>query len=313
MTREDRAVKLKPMDPAAVRAIVLARLEQGPATLTGLMSPIWKHCAETGELVPQGTTGLLATLRLMAGLGEIGCLAVGGRRDRGLVVWAKAADLEDARRRERARREALLRKKAPAQRGELVTLPLQAEAAKGGHSGDEAPGPMEVLARLAGCTTYTEPETIRGTRPGTTTDEIDFVLSAVADELARDMAFSMACHSTRRWAAVHRLGAPRMLATLQRWPSLAALVKDGKRMRVRILLHDVFHDLARHQRRPYRDAAKAAKMRERDYRNLYLTIEDELHGLAQQAARDAVDLLHGRVDDFEPFRIASASRPHQRV
>lgn len=135
---------------------------------------------------------------------------------------------------------------------------------------DKRAEPMEILARLAGGTTYKTPTEGRATRStGLTTEDISHALGYVRDPIAQRMALAMACQVTAEWPAIQALAYDVMRRDMLASPRTRELVADHRRYRVRLAMHAAFHDLVLMQRSSWRDGAKVARMRVQDYRELY--------------------------------------------
>lgn len=145
--------------------------------------------------------------------------------------------------------------------------------------------PLELIARLAGGTTFTEPSIGRGTSYAYVTSEtIAGALGYVRDPLAQCLAMAMACQTTKEWRHVQQLARPRVLAHLRGSYKTRHLVQGFKRFRAQIVLFDAFHDLALKRPISWREAAMNASMREEDYRLLYQHTAAYLESLARTGA-----------------------------
>jgi hypothetical protein len=153
--------------------------------------------------------------------------------------------------------------------------------------------PLELIARLAGGTTFTEPSVGRGTSHAYVTSEtIAGALGYVKDPLAQRLAMAMACQTTQEWRHVQQLARPRVLAHLRGSYKTRHLVRGYKRFRAQLVLFDAFHDLALKRAVSWRDAAANANMREEDYRLLYQHTAAYLESLARTgAARTAWNMF----------------------
>lgn len=291
------------MSPTTMAEIVRGRLGDGPATLGMLLGAVSSYGRAHHQVLPQAPTAVLALLHVLTMAGELACARariVRKGMSSDALVWLPAADKPAHQRREAARRkreqaERLERLKEAADGKNRIVILSVVQDRPGTNSDDEPPGPMEIIARLAGSTTYKEPGFAYGTRPGMTNDEIDFVLSTVQDRLAADMARSIACHSALSWPNVLRLGYPYLLEAMRADPQLRDLAAGERRVRIQYVLQHVYHDLAAHRQRGNKDdAAKECGMRLQSYRRAYRFIEGELHALAHDAAETAIDTLLGR-------------------
>ena len=157
----------------------------------------------------------------------------------------------------------------------------------------EGRDPLELIARLAGGTTFTEPSVGRGTSyPYVTSETIAGALGYVKDPLAQRLAMAMACQTTKEWRQVQQLARPRVLAHLRGSYKTRNLVRGHRRFRAQLVLFDAFHDLALRRAVSWRQAAVNANMREEDYRLLYQHTAAYLESLARTgAARTAWNMF----------------------
>jgi hypothetical protein len=160
---------------------------------------------------------------------------------------------------------------------------------------DEARTPMEVLSRLAGGTTYRTPEAGRSTRrAGAGVDDLAHALGFVKDPLDQRLALALACHTDAEWEAIHELAHAPLLRDLLGSHNTRKLVAGAKKYRVRLVLHDVFHDLAlQRPTRHTKESAEKVKMQARDYRALYKSIAGFVETHAQAGASVACNALYG--------------------
>lgn len=155
--------------------------------------------------------------------------------------------------------------------------------------------PLEVLSRLAGGTTYRTPDSGRSATggQGIGVDDIAHALGFVRDPLEQLLALSLACRTVAEWGEVQRLAFPLLLKELLASHTTRALVAGPMRYRIRLVLHDVFHDLAleRAEREPKQSAARI-KMQARDYSALYKRIAGFVETKAQAGAHAAKCALY---------------------
>lgn len=155
--------------------------------------------------------------------------------------------------------------------------------------------PLEILSRLAGGTTFRTPDTGRSTAGGGSgTDDLAHALGFVRDPLDQRLALALACCTDAEWVEVQRLAYPELRRQLLASHNTRAAVTGTKRYRIRLVLHDVFHDLAlaRTVRDP-RQSAGRINMPVRDYRSLYKSIAGFVETRAQAGAQKACVALFG--------------------
>ncbi len=153
--------------------------------------------------------------------------------------------------------------------------------------------PMEKLSRLAGGTTYRTPDNSREARGGISTEDVAYALGFVTDPLEQRLALALACGTDAEWAEVQALAYPQLLSQLRASYATRAMVAGPLRYRIRLVLHDVFHDLAlqRAPREP-RQSARRIRMTMRDYKALYKAIAGFVETRAQAGAYSAKCALH---------------------
>jgi hypothetical protein len=154
---------------------------------------------------------------------------------------------------------------------------------------------LEILSRIAGGTTYRVPGGGRSTassRAGV--DDLAYALGFVRDPLDQRLALALACRTDAEWLEVQRLAYPQLRRQLLASHNTRAAVTGAKRYRIRLVLHDVFHDLA--LARPTRDPRQSAvrlHIPMRDYRALYKSIAGFVETRAQAGAFVACRALFG--------------------
>lgn len=155
-------------------------------------------------------------------------------------------------------------------------------------------GPLEVLGRLAGGTSFKTPTvgcSTRGQAIGT--DDIAHALGFVRDPLAQRMALAIACQSVGEWRDVQQLAYPILVRHLTGNHNTRALVVGWRRHRIRLVLHDVFHDLVLMREPAWAEAAKRVRMRRFTYIELHEAIARVLESFAQTGASIACRALYG--------------------
>ena len=148
--------------------------------------------------------------------------------------------------------------------------------------------PMEKLSRLAGSTTYRTPDHGRSAHSGISTEDVAYALGFVRDPLEQRLALALSCGTDVEWPEVQELAYPVLLSQLRASHNTRAMVAGAMRYRIRLVLHDVFHDLAlqRAAREP-RLSARRIKMTVRDYKALYKAIAGFVETRAQAGAYSA--------------------------
>lgn len=159
---------------------------------------------------------------------------------------------------------------------------------------DKRRTPLEVLARLAGSTTFKDFSAAHSTRaPGVTTLDIAAALGYVKDPLQQRLALALACQTDVEWMEVQRLAHPLVMKQLRGSHATRSLVAGKLKYRARVVLHAAFHDLALvRQATDEPSAAKQLDMLVKDYRKLYRVIAGFIETNAQEGARTAVDALY---------------------
>jgi hypothetical protein len=182
--------------------------------------------------------------------------------------------------------------------GGWPTIPKPPEWVRRGAAKDpprgaaHADGPrtsMEVVSRLAGGTTFKEPSIGRSTRGLTLTNEdIAAAIGYVCNPLVQRLALALSTQSTLEWPEIQKLAYPILVQQLQASHNTRAIVAGHRKYRVKLVLHDVFFDMAllRYQRVP-RESARRLRMTARDYNALYKKIAGFIETQAQEGAYEA--------------------------
>ncbi len=152
---------------------------------------------------------------------------------------------------------------------------------------------LEVLARLAGGTSFKLPSAGRATRLSTLgTDDIAHALGFLRDPLEQRMVLAITCQTAAEWPAVQEAAYDRLTADLRGNLKTRHLLEDGKQFRVRLVLHEAFHDLALVRSRPtWEQGAKRVRMNRRDYQDLYCFVRAFLETVAGAGAHKACRVL----------------------
>lgn len=158
-----------------------------------------------------------------------------------------------------------------------------------------APDAMEIIARLAGGTTFRDPTSGRSSREGALdTPTIAAALGFVRDPLAQRMALAVACQTTNEWPHVQAMAYPLLRGRLMADRAYRPLLVGHRRWRLRLVLCDAFIACC-----GARDAtslagmARTARMRVEDYTALRRACEDFLMDAAREGAREAWQRLFG--------------------
>lgn len=154
-------------------------------------------------------------------------------------------------------------------------------------------GPLERLSRLSAGGTFREPTLARSTRSiSIGADDMAHALSFVEDPLMQSLALALACQTASEWPSIQALALPRILVDLGNSVAMRGLVADHRRYRARLVLYDVFHDLALLRPvRPWKVAAAGVRMNESVYRELYEWIAGYIETVAAAGAAEAVRAL----------------------
>lgn len=163
---------------------------------------------------------------------------------------------------------------------------------------NDRPGPLEVLARLAGTTTFREPGS--GGRPTVTTEDVAHALGCVHDRLSQMLALAIATGNRMEWVEIQRIGHHRLLNQLLADRRTRLLVAGANKFRARIVFYDAFHDLVPGSQVKWREAAKRCCMQEQAYRELHRAITGFMNTEAVSAARQACSVLFSRDSSFVP-------------
>lgn len=153
---------------------------------------------------------------------------------------------------------------------------------------------LEVLSRLAGGTTYRTPGQVRSTQPSSiTTDDIAAALGYVKDPLEQRLALALSCHTVGEWPSIEVLAHAPLLRQLVGSHNTRKLVTGKARHRARLILAEVFHDLALVRfPRATKEMAEQLKMTQRDYREIYRATAGFLETKANAGAYVACQALH---------------------
>lgn len=154
-------------------------------------------------------------------------------------------------------------------------------------------GAIERLSRLAGGSSFREPSLGRASRSLTVgADDLSHALNFITDPLMQSLALALSCQTAAEWPRIHELAVPRILQDLDNSIHMRDLVARHRQYRVRLVLHDVFHDMALvRPARSWKVAAAGVRMQESVYRALYEWIAGFLETQAAEGAAQAVRAL----------------------
>lgn len=156
----------------------------------------------------------------------------------------------------------------------------------------ERPGPLELLARLAGTTSFRIPQ--GGGSGSITTEDIAKALGYVHSTHSQMIAFALATGHTNEWPKIQEMVFPVLISQLLADRRTRHLVAGANRFRARLLLYDAFHDLTSFREANWRQAAKRCHMRQQTYKELYLAVAGFLRTEAVGAAHTAMTILFSR-------------------
>jgi hypothetical protein len=180
---------------------------------------------------------------------------------------------------------------------------------------DGRPEPIEILARMAGRSTFRSPRQPGGSSATPVTPlDIAHAIGAVCldtatqrgNPLGAAVAMAMACQRPGEFPKVQRMAHGPLLCHLRAQREYRGIVDPPNTYRARIALYDAFHDLvAPARRRNLGKAARDARMLREMYRWLLHQTSAFLEAAANTAAADAVRFL---------FSLAAVEHPlHDKV
>lgn len=155
---------------------------------------------------------------------------------------------------------------------------------------DDGRDSLEVLALLAGGTTFRLPATGGGSRT-LTVEDVAHALGHVRDPLQQRLARALACQTISEWPTVQVLAHPPLLEHLTGYHATRALVLGANRFRARLVAHQAFHDLALLRMPNLHEAARKTRMRAGDYAELYAAVCGQLESWAREGAATACRAL----------------------
>lgn len=179
--------------------------------------------------------------------------------------------------------------------------------------------PLEILARLAGRTTFVLRGDPTGATPITPLD-VAHAIAASEDRLGAAMGMAIACQRPVEWPLVHQLGLPRLLVDLESQRKMPGIVDGHRRFRARLALREAFDRLvapaAKHS--TIRETALAWHCDARACKFLIRSATYILEDAANTAASDACAYLFALyiaaapVDESEPFSARAVFAPRRR-
>lgn len=151
--------------------------------------------------------------------------------------------------------------------------------------------PLEILARLAGRSTFVLRAGAPGGTPITALD-VAHALATADDPLGQAVGMAMACQRPLDWPLVHRLGYPRLLRDLQTQRERPGIVAGARRYRARLALYDGFRTLlAPHHDLQLESGAAECRCAPATYAWLVRRAAAMLEHAASSAAADACRFL----------------------
>lgn len=156
--------------------------------------------------------------------------------------------------------------------------------------------PLEILAMLAGRTTYRVPTEGRSTiEPGVTAIDVAHALGAAPNKAGAHMALAIACQRENELGNITHLVYPSLLKELRNQRHFPGVVAGPKKYRIRLVLPEAFKDVLHpHPRRPLKPVAKRVMMNEAAFRFLHRHISAYLESEAAAAAKFASTYLFSR-------------------
>lgn len=179
--------------------------------------------------------------------------------------------------------------------------------------------PLEILARLAGRSTFVLKGTPTGSAPITPLD-VAHAIAASEDKLGAAMGMAIACQREVEWPEVHRLGLPRLLAYLDGQRRFPGIVDGHRRFLARLALREAFERLVAPAVRHLTIHALSATWRcdHRPCSYLLRAARSVLEEAANNAASDACAYLFALyiasapVDEGEPRSARAVFAPRRR-
>jgi hypothetical protein len=123
-------------------------------------------------------------------------------------------------------------------------------------------------------------------------DDLSQALNFITDPLMQCLALALSCQTAAEWKKIHELAVPRILTDLRNSAAMRSLVAHHRQYRIRLVLHDVFHDMALVRPvRSWKEASASVRMNESVYRALYEWIAGFVETQAEEGATQAVRAL----------------------
>lgn len=156
--------------------------------------------------------------------------------------------------------------------------------------------PLEILAMLAGRTTYRVPTEGRSTvEPGITAIDVAHALGMAPNKAGAHMALAIACQRTNDLGRIADLVYPTLLKDLRNQRHFPGVVSGPKKYRIKLVLPEAFRDVLQpHPRRPLKPVAKSVMVNEAAFRFLHHHISGYLESQANDAASWASTYLFSR-------------------
>lgn len=156
----------------------------------------------------------------------------------------------------------------------------------------DRPGPLEILARLAGTTSFRLPQ--GGGKGSITNEDIQHALATVKPLRAQLIALAIATGNAKHWSDIQRLAYPRLINELLGDCHTRPLVSGANKFRARLLLYDAFHDMVAWRAASWREASLRCGMQQRAYKDLHHAVSGFLRTEAAGAAHSAICRLFGQ-------------------
>lgn len=163
-------------------------------------------------------------------------------------------------------------------------------------TGDLRREPLEILAVLAGRTSYRVPTEGHSTAdPSITAIDIAHALGRAPNKVGAHMALAIACQRENELPRIHELLYAPLLRELRAQRHMPGVVAGPLKYRIRLVLSEAFQDVLRpNPRRPLKPVAKALCMNESALRFLHRHISAKMESEAADAASFASTFLFSR-------------------
>ena len=150
----------------------------------------------------------------------------------------------------------------------------------------DRPGPLEILGRLAGNTSFRLPQ--GGGKGSISNEDIQHALAKVRPLRSQLIALAVATGNRQPWSDVQRLAYPKLISELLADRRTRPLVSGANKFRARLVLHDAFHDMVAWRAASWREASQRCGMQQQGYKDLYHAVAGFLRTEAAGAAHTAI-------------------------